>query len=63
MESVQKDLLSVLLSDIFNRGLISRAAYLKGEDLLYSAAEFPDFFAFPTTPTAASDSRDQPRNS
>ena len=63
MESAQKDLLSVLLGDIFNRGLISKATYLKGEDLLYSTADFPDFFAYPANSTKADDRTEQPQKS
>ena len=47
MESAQKELLSVLLGDVFSRGLISKATYLKAEDLVHSAMDFPELFRYP----------------
>ena len=47
MERAQRELLSVLLGNIFSRGLISKATYLKAEDLVHSVMDFPDFFQYP----------------
>ena len=47
MESAQRELMSVLLGDIFSRGLISKTTYLKAEDLVHSVIDFPDFFQYP----------------
>lgn len=47
MESAQRELLSVLLENIFSRGLISRSTYLKAEDMVYSAADLPELFRCP----------------
>ena len=47
MESAQRELLSVLLGVVFSRGLISKATYLKAEDLVHSVMDFPDFFQYP----------------
>ena len=46
MERAQRELLSVLLGDIFSRGLISKATYLKAEDLAHSAADLPELFRY-----------------
>ena len=47
MESAQRELLSVLLGEVFSRGLISKATYLKAEDLVHSAMDLPEFFRYP----------------
>ena len=47
MESAQRELLSVLLRNIFSRGLISKTTYLKAEDLVHSAIDFPELFQYP----------------
>ena len=47
MESVHRELLSVLLGGVFSRGLISKDTYLKAEDLVHSAAGFPELFRYP----------------
>ena len=47
MESAQRELLSVLLRDVFSRGLISRTTYLKAEDLVHSVMDFPELFQYP----------------
>ena len=47
MESAQKELLSVLLGDVFSRGLISKTTYLKAEDLVHSVIDFPELFQYP----------------
>ena len=51
MESAQRELLSVLLGDVFSRGLISKTTYLKAEDLIHSVMDFPDFFQYPVCST------------
>ena len=62
MESAQKDLLSVLLGDIYSRGLISKSTYLKGEDLLHSFIDFPDFFVYPVCLTKEADENEHTEN-
>ena len=47
MESAQKELLSVLLEQIFSLGLISKTTYLKAEDLVHSAIDLPKLFQYP----------------
>ena len=47
MESAQRELMSVLLGDIFSRGLISKTTYLKAEDLVHSVIDFPELFQYP----------------
>ena len=47
MESAQKELLSVLLGDVFSRGFISKTTYLKAEDLVHSVIDFPELFQYP----------------
>ena len=47
MESAQRELLSVLLGDVFSRGLISKTAYLKAEDMVHSMTDFPGLFQYP----------------
>lgn len=47
MESAQRELMSVLLGEVFSRGLISKTTYLKAEDLVYSAIDFPELFQHP----------------
>ena len=46
MESAQRELLCVLLGDIFSRGLISKTTYLKAEDLVHSVIDFPELFQY-----------------
>ena len=46
MESAQRELLSVLLGDVFSRGLISKTTYLKAEDLVHFM-DFPELFQYP----------------
>ena len=47
MESAQRELLSVLLGDVFSRGLISKTTYLDAEDLVHSVMDFPELFRYP----------------
>ena len=46
MESAQRELLSVLLGNVFSRGLISKTTYLKAEDLVHSIIDFPELFQY-----------------
>lgn len=50
MDSVQQELLSVLLKGVYAKGLLSKAAYLNAEDLIHSTTAFPDFFRQPAGP-------------
>ena len=47
MESAQKELVSVLLEQVFSLGLISKTTYLKAEDLVHSVIDLPEFFQYP----------------
>ena len=47
MESAQRELLRVLLGEVFSRGLISKTTYLKAEDLVHSVIDFPELFQYP----------------
>lgn len=47
MESVQQALVRVLLDHIRALGLISDFTCSKAVDLVYSAAELPEFFQYP----------------
>ena len=51
MESAQREFLSVLLGDVFSRGLISKITYLKAEDLVHSVMDFPELFQYPVSLT------------
>ena len=61
MESAQRELLSVLLGEVFTRGLISKTVYLRAEDLVHSATDFPELFRYPVclTKEAGNDERTQ----
>ena len=47
MESAQRELVSVLLEQIFSLGLISQTTYSKAEDLVHSEIDLPEFFRYP----------------
>lgn len=47
MESAQQELICVLLDAIYNRGLLSKAAYLNAMDLVHSALDIPSLFRYP----------------
>lgn len=47
MEHAQRELLGVLLGAVYDRGLLSKAAYLSAMDLVYSAADIPPLFQYP----------------
>ena len=47
MESAQKELVGVLLEQVFSLGLISKTTYLKAEDLVHSVINLPEFFQYP----------------
>ena len=47
MESAQKELVSVLLEQVFSLGLISKTTYLNAEDLVHSVIDLPEFFQYP----------------
>lgn len=51
MESAQRELMSVLLRTVYDRGLLSRAAYLSAVDLVYSVINIPPFFQCPVCST------------
>ena len=47
MESAQRELLSVLLQTVYDRGLLSKTAYLNAVDLVHSVMNIPPFFRYP----------------
>ena len=47
MESAQRELMSVLLGQVFSLGLISKTTYSKAEDLVHSVIDLPEFFEYP----------------
>ena len=47
MESAQRELLSVLLNAVYDRGLLSKRTYLSAMDLVHSAPDIPLFFRYP----------------
>lgn len=47
MESAQKELVSVLLEQVFSLGLISKTTYLKAQDLVHSVIDLPELFQYP----------------
>lgn len=50
MESAQRELVSVLLELVFSFVLISKATYLKAEDLVHSSTDLPELFQYPVCP-------------
>lgn len=47
MESVQRELVGVLLDHIRSLGLISNFTYSRAMDLVHSVIDFPEFFQYP----------------
>ena len=47
MESAQRELIRVLLRHVLSLGLISKSTYLKAEDLVHSAMDFPELLRCP----------------
>ena len=47
MDSAQRELVSVLLETVYNRGLLSKATYLSAVDLVHSVMDIPPFFQYP----------------
>ena len=47
MESVNRELVSVLLNHVRSLGLISDAACRQAMDLVYTTKDFPEFFRYP----------------
>ena len=50
MESAQRDMLAVLLKRVFERGLISEAAYRSARNTLASSACLPELLRYPVCP-------------
>lgn len=46
MESIQREILSVLLERVFASGLISKNTYMKAEDLVHSVIDIPEFVQY-----------------
>lgn len=47
MESAQRELVSVLLKAVYDRGLLSKATYLSAVDLVHSVMDIPPLFRYP----------------
>lgn len=47
MESAQKEVMSVMLKRLFDRGCLSKHTYQGAEDLVHSTMDFQDFFGQP----------------
>ena len=47
MESVQKELVSVLLDHVRSLGIISNSTYSEAVDLVHSVIDFPEVFQYP----------------
>lgn len=47
MESAQRELLSILLQTVYDRGLLSKTTYLSAVDLVHSALDIPPLFRYP----------------
>ena len=47
MESAQQELMGVLLKAVYDRGLLSKAAYLNAVDLVHSTMDIPPLFSCP----------------
>ena len=47
MESAQRELLSVLLGAVYERGLLSKTTYLSAMDLVHSVIDIPPLFQYP----------------
>ena len=51
MESVQKELVSVLLDHVRSLGIISNSTYSEAVDLVHSVIDFPEVFQYPVCMT------------
>lgn len=58
MESVQRELVSVLLDHIHSLGLISDFTCSGAMDLVHSAIDFPEFFRYPVCLTKEAKERE-----
>ena len=47
MESAQRELMCVLLNEIYTRGLLSKTTYLDAVDLVHSTLDIPPLFRYP----------------
>ena len=47
LESAQRELLSVLLNAVYDRGLLSKRTYLSAMDLVHSTPDIPPLFRYP----------------
>lgn len=47
MESMQREVASVLLKQLHDQGLIAKTTYLSAVDLVHSVIDFPEFFRYP----------------
>ena len=51
MESVQKELVSVLLDHVRSLGIISNSTHSEAVDLVHSVIDFPEVFQYPVCMT------------
>ncbi len=47
MESVQREMMDVLLGAVYARGLLSKTTYLNALDLVHSTLDIPPLFRYP----------------
>ena len=60
MESAQLELLSVLLRTVYDRGLLSKATYLRAVDLVHSGIAVPPLFRYPVCRTKEAEQCEYP---
>ncbi len=60
MESAQRELLSVLLRTVYDRGLLSKATYLSAVDLVHSGIAVPPLFRYPVCRTKEAEQCEYP---
>lgn len=58
MDSAQRELVSVLLETVYNRGLLSKTTYLSAVDLVHSVMDIPPFFQYPVCLTEEASERE-----
>jgi hypothetical protein len=60
LESAQRELLSVLLRTVYDRGLLSKATYLRAVDLVHSGIAVPPLFRYPVCRTKEAEQCEYP---
>ena len=60
MESAQRELMSVLLESVYDRGLLSKSTYLNAVDLVHSVVDIPPLFRYPVCLTEEAEQCEYP---